>query len=262
MMSVESELAAADRLRREHAARLPFSALAVEQRQDMNFALAVQDVSIRRWLEAGHVVAGWKIGLTSKRMQDMCGVAEPVMGAILGGGVRSSPARLRCADHGRLGLETELAVRLGSVPGPGEPSDAQALYSRVDGFAAAFEVIDDRNADYAALDACSLVADNSWNAGVILGEARTMEPDASLLGRMGRLSCNGAPAGEGLTDAAGGDPLLVVSWLISALRARGRSLQPGQWVLTGSVMPTVFPKPGETYRFEIDGFAPIEAIIE
>ena len=108
----------------------------------------------------------------------------------------------------------------------------------------------------------SLVADNSWNAGAIVGNPGTIEPAGSLLGRIGRLSCDGVPVGEGLADAAGGDPLLVVSWLISALRARGRALQPGQWVLTGSVMPTVFPRPGETYRFAMEGFGPVEAIIE
>jgi hypothetical protein len=32
--------------------------------------------------------------------------------------------------------------------------------------------------------------------------------------------------------------------------------------MTGSVVPTRFPKPGETYRFSLAGFAPAEATIE
>lgn len=261
-MSIELPDAAAERLRVEHGAKTRFAPLAIEQRQDMDFALAVQEISIQRWLGEGQRIAGWKIGLTSKAMQDFCKVSSPVMGAILNRGVGPSPARLASACFGRLGLEAELAVRLGRVPAPGEPHDARSLRACMDGVAAAFEVVDDRQADYATLDACSLVADNSWNAGAIFGATITLDDGEALLGRSARLTCDGATVGEGLTDDAGGDPLEVVSWLIDALYRRGRALSAGEWILTGSIVPTVFPLSGQTYRFEIDGFPPADVIVE
>jgi 2-keto-4-pentenoate hydratase len=57
--------------------------------------------------------AGYKIGLTSKRMQQMCGIDQPIAGTIYSRKVFKSGARLSMADYGRLGLEFEICVRLG-----------------------------------------------------------------------------------------------------------------------------------------------------
>ena len=49
------------------------------------------------------------------------------------------------------------------------------------------ELVDDRHADYAKLDVRTLVADNSWNAGVVLEQ---LCPSARFVGegRSGRIS--------------------------------------------------------------------------
>src|SRR5581483_5751855 len=69
---------------------------------DMAFAYATQDALIRRlgagWLE----VVGWKIGLTTPRMQAMCGIDEPIAGAVLASRVQATPGRAAVADHVRL----------------------------------------------------------------------------------------------------------------------------------------------------------------
>src|SRR5438034_297323 len=78
---------------------------------------------------------------------------------------------------------------------------------------AAFEVVEDRGADYARLDASSIVADNSWNAGVVLGEAVEARGLGRLTGRAGVLRVNGAVSDQGNSDDVGGDPLLIVAWL-------------------------------------------------
>jgi hypothetical protein len=43
----------------------------------------------------------------------------------------------------------------------------------IGGVCAAMELNDDRNADYNNLDVLSLLADNSWNGGVVLSEFAT-----------------------------------------------------------------------------------------
>ena len=52
----------------------------------------------------------------------------------------------------------------------GGPFTAEAIRPHIDGVCAAIEIVDDRNADYANLDVLSLVADNSWNGGIVLSE--------------------------------------------------------------------------------------------
>ena len=58
-------------------------------------------------------VAGCKIGLTTPIMQKLCGVAEPVYGAIFAGEVHHGRAEIAVRNYCRLGIETEIAVRLG-----------------------------------------------------------------------------------------------------------------------------------------------------
>jgi len=64
------------------------------------------------------------------------------------------------------------------------PFSAEAIRPHIDGVCAAIELVDDRSADYATLNVHSLVADNSWNAGIVLSEFATVWPDLeSVLGR-------------------------------------------------------------------------------
>ena len=128
----------------------------------------------------------------------------------------------------------------------------------LDGVCAAFELVDDRGADYARLDACSLVADNSWNAGLVHGRFVAAKDVGDILGREGVLTGNGAVIGQGLTDDVGGDPLRIVAWLETHLRSKGRTLAAGEWVSTGSIVPTHFAERGEIYTFEIAGLSTVE----
>ncbi|MDT9600543.1 2-keto-4-pentenoate hydratase [Sphingosinicella rhizophila] len=257
-MQIENPADIASRLAAEHRQRIPFSPLPWATAGNMDLAYAAQDVLVGIFAEAeGATIAGWKVGLTAKKMQSFCGVDSPIAGAILSSRVHCGPIELQLADFGRLGLEVELAVRLGRPL----PSDAdltrQSVEASLDRICAAFEIVDDRDADYATLDACSIIADNSWNAGIVLGESRPLEgmPDLQNLGAS--LSMNGEAVGHAITSDAGGDPLEVVVWLERLLRSRGRRLEVGDWVMTGSIIATQFARRAQEYCFTIEELAPV-----
>src|SRR4051812_47495795 len=114
---------------------------------------------------------GYKVGLTSAAMQTFCGIGHPIAGVVLARRVLPSGAAVRRADYGRLGLEFEIAVRLRSdIPVTDTPLTAEMVAQHIGGVAAAIEIVDDRRADYAGLDMLTLIADNSWNAGIVLSE--------------------------------------------------------------------------------------------
>lgn len=243
-----------------HAARARFEPLP-DGARDLGLAYAAQKIVVQGLIAAGEGdIAGWKVGLTTRRMQEMCGVGQPIAGAVLAGRVRRSAAELSAAAFVRLGLESEIALRVARPLPGGDLASAQVL-ACLDLACAAFEVVEDRAADYARLDAASIVADNSWNAGVVLGKASPVADLQILTGRAGVLTVNGVVNDRGSSDDVGGDPLLIVAWLARELAARGQALQPGQWVMTGSIVPTRFPNPGDLYRFEVDGLAPVEVLI-
>ena len=121
---------------------------------------------------------GYKVGLTSAAMQTFCGIDHPIAGVVLASRVHGSGASVKRADFGRLGLEFEIAVRIKSdVPVTGRPWTGETIAPHIDGVCAAIELVDDRSADYSNLDVRSLVADNSWNGGIVLSKFATKWPD-------------------------------------------------------------------------------------
>ncbi|MGH6755123.1 MAG: 2-keto-4-pentenoate hydratase, partial [Bradyrhizobium sp.] len=200
---------------------------------------------------------GYKVGLTSAAMQKFCGIDHPIAGVVLASRVHQSGATVRRADYGRLGLEFEIAVRIKSdVPISGAPCTAEMVAPHIGGVCAAIELVDDRRADYAGLDVLTLVADNSWNAGIVLSEFTTKWPD--LEPALGRATKDGAAIGEGHGRDILGHPFNSAAWLATQLNSRGFGLKAGQIVMTGAVMKTVFPEADALYRFELEGIGSVE----
>jgi 2-keto-4-pentenoate hydratase len=200
---------------------------------------------------------GYKVGLTSSAMQTFCGIDHPIAGVVLARRVHQTGATARRSDFGRLGLEFEIAVRIKSdVPATGAPFTAKTIAPHIDGICAAIELVDDRSADYANLDVLSLVADNSWNAGIVLSEFSTNWPD--LEGVPGRATKDRVAIGEGHGRDILGHPFNSVAWLATQLASRGVGLKAGEVVMTGSVMKTIFPEADASYRFELEGIGSVE----
>jgi 2-keto-4-pentenoate hydratase len=249
---------AADWLLAEHRAGHRFTALGPPAAPaTVTDAYDIQDKYVALLRREHGEPAGYKVGLTSATMQAFCGIDHPIAGVVLVSRVHRSPARVRRADFGRLGLEFEIAVRIKSdVPATEKTFTAEAIAPHIDGICAAIELVDDRAADYSILDLRSLVADNSWNSGIVLSEFRSSWPDLAPL--LGRATRDGDPIGEGYGRDILGHPFNSVAWLATHLAARGVSLKAGQIVMTGSVMKTIFPDHDAHYRFDIEGLGSVE----
>ena len=75
----------------------------------------------------------------------------------------------------------------------------------------AFELIEDRNADHGDVDALSILVDNSWCAGVVLGPPSTDWHSLDLADTPVSLRVNDAPPAAAVTGAAMGNPLNSLS---------------------------------------------------
>jgi 2-keto-4-pentenoate hydratase len=194
---------------------------------------------------------GYKVGLTSKPMQQFCGIDHPIAGVVLAKREHRSGATTRRADFGRLGLEFEIAVRIKSdLPAAQMPYTAEMIQPHIGGVCAAIELVDDRSADYANLDVFALVADNSWNAGIVLSDFAPKWPDLEDV--LGTATKDNAAIGEGYGRDILGHPFNSVAWLATHLASQGENLKAGQVVMTGSVMKTVFPVEDAVYGFSLD----------
>jgi 2-keto-4-pentenoate hydratase len=247
----------------EHTGRTPFRPFAADHGiHDLDSAYDAQDAFVALLAErTGALPVGYKIGLTSARMQTMCGIPHPIAGIVLSDRVLATGARVAPAAYGRLGIEFEIAVRLGrDLPAAGAPYDMAKIEAAIDAVAPAIEIVDDRAADYAQLDALSLVADNSWNAGIVLGAFQKTWPDLREIA--GAVTRNGAALDAGKGADVLGHPFAPLVWLANHLATRGAGLAAGAIVMTGSIVTTKFPASGEIYRFELAGLGAVELVVE
>ncbi len=203
-------------------------------------------------------VVGYKIGMTTPIMQQLCGVDEPCYGAMFASEIRQSPARVRVGDYCRVGIETEIAMRLGAdLPdGGGRTRVEEAVESCM----AAIEVLEDLRHDYKRLSARSMVAGNVWNEGCVLGVPVTDWRKLDLAAATSRLTINGKEIGGGKGADVMGNPLNALSWLADKLAADGRPLRRGMVVMTGSMVPIQFPNAGDHAVVEVSGLGTAEFI--
>jgi 2-keto-4-pentenoate hydratase len=249
---------AAETLLTEHKAGVPFRPFGPKDGPaSVSDAYDIQDRFVSLLRPQYGDTFGYKVGLTSAPMQTFCGINHPIAGVILAKRVHRSGTTVRLKDFGRLGLEFEIAVRIKSDIAVGEtPHSVSTIQPHIGGVGAAIELVDDRSADYANLDVRSLVADNSWNAGIIISEFTAAWPD--LGPALGNATTRGSPIGDGHGRDILGHPFNSVIWLASQLASRGEGLRAGQIVMTGSVMKTIFPSESAPYRFELEGVGAVE----
>jgi 2-keto-4-pentenoate hydratase len=224
-------------------------------------AYAVQREYVRLQMAARGVGAvGYKVGLTSKRMQAMCGIDSPVAGVVLGDRVHSSGSSVSASAYGRIGLEFEIAVRLGRDLRPdGRPVTLAEVAAAVDAVCPAIEIVDDRHADYGMLEALSLIGDNSWNAGIVLGAFARTWPDIESV--EGVVAVDGKAIDRGFGRDVLGHPFHSVAWLATHLAEIEAGLRAGDIVMTGNLVTTRFPDRSSAYRFDVDGLGAAELTI-
>jgi len=250
----------------QHRERLPFCALPADcVPADVDEAYAIQDAFVAAKARDCGAPVGWKIALSNPAMQRFVGLDEPVAGRLHARQLVASPARTRAAAYGRLLIEFEIAVELGHdlPPRPGGYT-RERVADAVAAVRPAFELADDRGADYATLNAhgLQLVADNAWNEGAIFGERRTDWRRLELAELFGIVTIGGQQVGIGSGRDLMGHPLDALAWLASHASGRGRTMRAGEVAILGSLVTSKFPLPGERLGFELEGFDPIELEID
>lgn len=201
-------------------------------------------------------VAGAKIATTTKVMQELMGIPHPCGGAIFERTIHKSPARLAASEFVNLRIECEIALRLSQpLPAGRAPWNRESVMPAVVTAMPAYELIEDRHAVYRETDAKSMIVDNCWNGGIVVGPGpEGVLPE--LVGIPGRLTINDRLVSEGRAE----DPYATLAWLANQVAERGRSLQPGMIVITGSIVATVSIAPGDRAVFTVEGLG--EAVLD
>jgi 2-keto-4-pentenoate hydratase len=205
-------------------------------------------------------IAGHKIGCTTPVMQAFLGIANPCAGGVPARTVHQGRADVRHGDYVRVGVECEIAVRLDADLGPaGAPFDRGRVAGAVAAVIPAMEIVDDRYRDYRTLDVATLIADDFFNAGCVLGSPTVRWRDLDLGALTGVTRLNGREAGRGEGRAVMGHPFEALAWLANLRAGLGLGLRAGEFVLLGSVVETRWVAPGDEVTVAIDGLGEVHA---
>jgi len=253
---------AAEWLFRAHEARERFAPLPPELApRDLAEAYLIQSEYVALRSATRGNVAGYKIALTTPAMRAMVKVSDSIAGSMLDKTVLRGNSSVRAADYVRLIVEFEIAFELAEdLPAIGAPYGRKRVANAVAAVSPALELADDRDADYSILpgNALTLVADNAWNEGAVLGAPVRDWKNINLADLQGVATINGANVGSGYGRDVMGHPLDALAWLANNLAARGLGLWRGDVVLTGSLVTSKFPKAGDLIRFEAAALGAVE----
>ena len=227
------------------------------------YAIQSEFVTLRRAKEGA--LGGYKLAYTTATMQARTGLTEPALGYMFKNRLLDSPATVRAGDYVNLGLECEIAVRLGrALPPSGTPYTRDKVADAVHSVMPAIELIDAR-ADPEIDDVTKAmmgVSANIWNAGAVLGPENTAWREIDLTAVRGTVELNGTVVGEGFGRDIMGHPLEPLAWLANQLAARGEALDAGMTVITGSLVPPKFLSPGDHALVSIDGLGSAELNVQ
>lgn len=217
-------------------------------------AYAVQDAFVAAKQAQGHTQIGWKIGLTSRAMQQALNITTPDSGVLLSDMLFQTGDTIPAGRFIQPRIEAEIAFVMKTDLAGADVTRADVL-AATDYVAPSLEILDTRvlRADPATGKPRIIydtVSDNAANAGVVLGDARHA-PDAFDLRWTGAIvSRDGVVEETGLGAAVLNDPPTGVVWLVQRLAQYGRGLSAGDIVLSGSFIRPLEAPSGT--RFDAD----------
>jgi 2-keto-4-pentenoate hydratase len=215
---------------------VPADELTIEQ------AYALQGEVARLRQDRGERIIGYKIGCTSRAIQDQLGIREPIVGRLFDTNGFPAASRLGHARFANLAIEGELAIRL-SRNLPRDPLSDEAYIGAVD---SVFPVIELHHyiLPVNRHPAVPLIASGGMHAGLVLAEQETTCSDGVPVVRELDVAINDHIAGKTTKPWTMGGPATTLRWLTARLAEWGLQLLQGQVILTGSALPLFPVEPG------------------
>ncbi len=227
---------------------------------EMDDAYRVQKALVDLKLAQGRRQIGWKIGLTSRAMQDALGIDIPDSGVLLDDMMFENGAAVPAGRFIQPRIEAEIAfVMKADLVGEVSRDDVLAATDYV---APSLEILDTRilRNDPESGQTRSIVdtiSDNAANAGIVLGTERHA-PDAMDLRWIGAIVTRNEMVEEtGLGAGVLNDPVEGIVWLARRLAGYGDAIKAGQIVLSGSFIRPVEAPSGSRFHADFGPFGDV-----
>ena len=225
-------------------------------------AYAVQAALVARKRAEGAKVIGWKIGLTSRAMQQALNITTPDSGVLLDDMLFADGATVPKGRFIQPRVEAEIAFVM-KAPLAGRKVTRDEVLAATDYVAPSLEILDTRilRADPATGRAriiTDTVSDNAANAGIVLGRQRHAVTDVDLRWIGAIVTRDGVVEETGLGAGVLNDPVTGILWLVHRLADYGMGIAAGEVLLSGSFIRPIEAPSGS--RFHAD-FGPFGSVL-
>jgi 2-keto-4-pentenoate hydratase len=210
----------------------------------------------RELLCAGHKPLGWKLAFGSPAAMERLCTSAPLVGFLMQDALLPAHSTLSLAGWKKPAAEPELAVHLGKDL-PANSNRATAL-AAISGIGPAIEIAD---VDHPSDNVEGTLACNIYQRHIILGSNDVTRAGGLLQGLTARVLRNGTEIAN-TTDPQAlqeltGELIDIVRHTADLLVAFGESLQAGQVIIAGSIIPPLWVEPGEEIVFHLSPLDPI-----
>jgi 2-oxo-hept-3-ene-1,7-dioate hydratase len=224
-------------------------------------AYAVQAALVARKQAAGARVIGWKIGLTSRAMQQALAIDTPDSGVILDDMLFPDGATIPPGRFIQPRIEAEIAFVL-RAPLSGAQVTRDDVLAATAHVAPALEILDTRilRADPATGQPRRIfdtVADNAANAGIVLGAQRHTVDSFDLRWIGAIVTRDGVVEETGLGAGVLNDPVTGILWLVHRLARYGQGIAAGEVLLSGSFIRPIEAPPGSRFSADFGPFGQV-----
>ncbi|SEP80911.1 2-oxo-hept-4-ene-1,7-dioate hydratase [Thalassovita taeanensis] len=227
----------------------------------MDDAYAVQAALIARRKRAGHKVIGWKIGLTSKAMQQSLNIDIPDSGMLMDDMLFSNGATIPARRFIQPRVEAEIAFVM-KAPLAGETVTRADVIAATDYVTPSLEILDTRilRADPATGKTriiTDTISDNAANAGLVLGDHRHAIDTVDLRWVGAIVSRNAEVEETGLGAGVLNDPVEGIVWLARRMNTYGQRIEAGQIILSGSFIRPIEAPSGAQISADFGSFGTV-----
>jgi 2-keto-4-pentenoate hydratase len=203
----------------------------------------------------GDRLVGYKVGSTSAIGQAALGLSEPIYAGLFESTRANSLREAITRPFAAPSIECEIAFLLAEDI-DATRAGAGRLLSSVASCHLACEIIDNRYGAPLDVGIPTLLGDDFFHAGFVLGPANADWRSLDLERLHARVSLDGTEF-RGKTAEVLAAPA-ALAWLVEAIIRRGGRLNAGDLVLTGAIVPPVrFRKPPQDLALRVEGFAPL-----